>query len=248
LHLLAPLVDVQARQLVLEARKHVPQVADDGHMRLDELRDLGWVDVDVYYRRVGGETTYLAGYAVVEAQPRSQDQVAVSDRLVGRHRPVHARHAKRALVAGRVGADSHQGGYHRDPGLLGEPGDRFRYDLPAAANHHHGALGAHDRLRRALHLFRVADHGGTVAGKVDLGVEAAVEERQLNVFRHVDEHRARPARRGDMERLGEHLRQLLDGLDEVVVFGDRTGDAEHVSFLEGVRADELGSHVSGDGH
>ena len=40
------------------------------------------------------------------------------------------------------------------------------------------------------------------------------------------------------------LRQVLSVADEVVLLGDRDGDARDVRFLEGVRADHGGGHVA----
>jgi hypothetical protein len=45
----------------------------------------------------------------------------------------------------------------------------------------------------------------------------------------------------------DDLGELVDLLDEVVVLGAGTGDAESVGFLEGVAADEFAGDLSGNG-
>ena len=76
-----------------------------------------------------------------------------------------------------------------------------------------------------------------------LGIGALGE---LDVLRDIDHDRARPAAGGDVERLVQHARQIGDGLDQIIVFGARPGDADGVAFLEGVVADEMRRHLPGD--
>ena len=51
---------------------------------------------------------------------------------------------------------------------------------------------------------------------------------------------------GDVERLVQHARQILDVLDQIIVLGARPRDADRVAFLERVVADQMGRHLSGD--
>ena len=53
-----------------------------------------------------------------------------------------------------------------------------------------------------------------VVGRASIGAVC-----ELHVLRHVDDHRAGPAVRGDVERLVQDARQILDRLHEVVVLG-----------------------------
>ena len=69
---------------------------------------------------------------------------------------------------------------------------------------------------------------------------------ELDVLRDVDHHRSRPAARGDVERLVQHARQILDALHQIVVLGAGPGDADGVALLEGVVADQMRRHLPGD--
>ena len=55
-----------------------------------------------------------------------------------------------------------------------------------------------------------------------------------------------PAVRGDVERLVQDARQVLDPAHEIIVLGAIAGDAGRVAFLERVRADQMGRHLAGD--
>ena len=69
---------------------------------------------------------------------------------------------------------------------------------------------------------------------------------ELDVLRDVDHDRPRPAARGDVERLVQHARQVLDALHQIVVLGAGPGDADRVALLEGVVADQMRRHLPGD--
>ena len=76
-----------------------------------------------------------------------------------------------------------------------------------------------------------------------LGIDALGE---LDVLRDVDHHRARPAAAGDVERLVQHARQIVDVLHQIIVLGAGPRDADRVAFLERVVADQVGRHLPGD--
>ena len=73
-----------------------------------------------------------------------------------------------------------------------------------------------------------------------------VEFRVKDILGHVDDDRARTARAGDVERLLEHARQVLDLLDEIIVLRDRRRDAADIGLLERVLADIGIRHLSRD--
>ena len=75
------------------------------------------------------------------------------------------------------------------------------------------------------------------------GVDALGE---LDVLRDVDHDRAGPAARGDIERLMQNARQILDALHEIIVLGAGPRDADRVAFLERVVADQVRRHLPGD--
>lgn len=70
--------------------------------------------------------------------------------------------------------------------------------------------------------------------------------RELHVLRHVDQHRARPARGRDVECLVQDLGEIVDVAHQPVVLGAGTRDAHGVAFLERVIADQMGRHLAGD--
>ena len=53
-------------------------------------------------------------------------------------------------------------------------------------------------------------------------------------------------RSGDVKRLVQDARQILDPLHEIIVLGAMAGDAGRVAFLEGVGADQMRRHLAGD--
>src|SRR3546814_16097070 len=67
-----------------------------------------------------------------------------------------------------------------------------------------------------------------------------------DVLGDVEQHRPWPAGGGDVEGLAHRPRDVLGGGDELVVLGDRSGDADRVDLLEGVGADGTGGHLPGD--
>src|SRR5699024_7848658 len=97
-------------------------------------------------------------------------------------------------------------------------------------------------------LAGVTDHVRAVTGQVHFGFHAAGEFSQLHVFRDVDEHGARPAGRGNVERFGHDLGDVVDVLHQVVVLRDGRGDAVHVRLLKGVGADGVPGGLAGEGN
>src|SRR5262249_36947269 len=97
-----------------------------------------------------------------------------------------------------------------------------------------------------LDLVHVALELGPIAGVRKIlrpGIDAL---RKLNVFWHVDDHRPRPAARGDVKSLVQYTGQILDALDQVIVLRARPGDADSIAFLERVVADQMRRHLTGD--
>ena len=97
-----------------------------------------------------------------------------------------------------------------------------------------------------LDLVHVALELGLVAGVREilrLGIDALGE---LDVLRNVDDDGAGTAARGNVERLVQNARQILDALDQIIVFRARPRDADRVAFLEGVIADQVRRDLAGD--
>ena len=69
-----------------------------------------------------------------------------------------------------------------------------------------------------------------------------------DVLGNIDDHRSGTAGGGDVERLVDDAREVVDVPHEVVVFGARPGDADGVRLLEGVVADEVRGHLTRQAH
>ena len=228
---------------------HLAAVADDRHVGDAVLADLGRVDVGVDHLGAGGERVEVAGDPVVEPRAQADDQVALLQTRDRRDGAVHARHAEVLRVAVGEGAARHQRRDDRDAGELGE-----QPQLLAGAGADHAAADVEHRPARLeqqpgglADLLGVRPGHGPVAGQVQLG---RPRERGLRLERglgDVDEHRTGATGRGDVERLGDHARDLVGVGDQEVVLGDRHRDAADVGLLEGVGADRGRGHLAGDG-
>ena len=73
-------------------------------------------------------------------------------------------------------------------------------------------------------------------------------DRELHVLGHIDHHGAGTAGAGDIERLVQHLCEIVDIAHQPVVLGAGPGDADGVALLEGVVADQMRRHLAGDAH
>ena len=88
-------------------------------------------------------------------------------------------------------------------------------------------------------MGRVGDNGRL--GLVVIG-------RNLNVLRHVHQHRAGAAGDSQPECFPDGVRQVPDLPYKVIVLGNGQGDAGDVDLLEGVGADLRIHHIAGNGH
>ena len=70
----------------------------------------------------------------------------------------------------------------------------------------------------------------------------------LNVLGQVDHHRTGTAGTGNEEGLFDDTGQVLDVLDQVVVFSNGAGDPHDIGFLEGIVTDQRRRHLSGNDH
>ena len=202
------------------------------------------------FLRMRREGVEPAGDAVVEARAEADHQIAIVHRVVGFERAVHAEHAEPLLVGRRIGAEPHQ---RRGDREAGQPHQLAQQRRGVRAGIDDAAAGVEDRLLRlghhldgALDLLGVALELRPIGLVLDVARERIRSHRELHVLGHVDDDRAGPAVRGDVERLVQDARQLLDAAHEVIVLGAIAGDAGGVAFLERVRADQMGRHLAGD--
>ena len=232
-----------------EVGEHGAAVADDRHVGLAVLADLGRVDVGVDDLGLGREGLQLAGDPVVEAGAQGDDQVALLQAGDRRDRAVHARHPEVQRVAVGQRAAGHQRGDDGDLAQLDEAPQLLARAGPddAAADVEDRALGLGDQPGGLADLLAVRAGDRVVAGQVDARRPGEPGARLQGVLGDVDEHRAGAAGGGDVERLGDDPRDLVGVGHEVVVLGDRHRDAADVGLLEGVGADGGRVHLTGDG-
>jgi len=95
-------------------------VAHQGNVHVDDLADLGRVDVDVDDRGLRRKGVDVHGDAVVKARSESDQQIAFGDGEVGVTRPVQAEHAEKERVLAGEAGQSHKGVRHRGGNGLGQ--------------------------------------------------------------------------------------------------------------------------------
>ena len=106
-----------------------------------------------------------------------------------------------------------------------------------------------DQTRCFAYLADVRLERRLVAGQVDGDRSLVpVDLGEQDVLRDVDVDRARAAGARQVEGFAQHARQVLAIAYEVVLLGDRDGDARDIGFLEGVGADHVVGYVGRDGH
>ena len=81
-----------------------------------------------------------------------------------------------------------------------------------------------------------------MADRVRTDVTALLE---LHVLGDVDNHGSGTSGRCDLERFVKHAREIIHVFHEPIVLCAGSGDADRIAFLEGVVADELGRHLTG---
>ncbi len=206
---------------------------------MQDLAELGHVDVDVNLHRVLAEGRELAGDAVVPARADGHDEVAAVHRLVGVGGSVHAQHAqvKRVVFGHRTLAQ--QCIHDRGLDLLG----KFQNGLARVRDHRAVAdqenrperLG--QKRRRLLECHGVGVLGHVVAGQIDLVHEGRRTGRGQHILGQIDEHRPRSARARDEEGFLHHPRDVVHILDQEAVLDRGVGDARDVRLLEAVLAE-----------
>ncbi len=225
-------------------------VADDRHVDPHVLVERGGVDIDVDLLRIRREGVEAPGDAVVEARADGDHEVAVMHGEVGLVGAVHADHAEELPVGSRQGAESHQGQGRGEPGQMHELGVELagavaRIDDAAAAIEER-PLCRGDEPHRFADARRIGFELRAVALMADGLGPAIGAAGEQHVLGQVDHDRSRPSRPGDIERLVQNARQVIDVLHQIVVLGARARDAGGVRLLEGVVADEVGRHLPGE--
>ena len=186
-------------------------------MRLTQFVHLRRVDVHMDHFGVWREGVQLAGDAVVKTGADGDEQVTLLHRQVCRFGAVHPQHAQIVGVISiyRTQPFQRAGGRHlrcRDKFAQGR--NRLRHTY-ATTNVQHRLFGLHHHLTRLFHLCMreriIAFHGREMRFQI--------AECNLDIFRDINQNRARTARAGNLERFGHHPRQLFERLNEEAVFG-----------------------------
>ena len=113
-----------------------------------------------------------------------------------------------------------------------------------------GRSDSQDHLGGLFDHLRVTLGVGPVAGKrrQDVLVARPVPVHLVGqrILRDVDQRRAGPTGRGDVERLADRHRDLVGRHHQLVVLRARPGDPHRVALLERIGADRSGRHLAGD--
>ena len=163
---------------------------------------------------------------------------------------VHAEHAEPLLVGGGIGAEPHQ---RRRDGEAGEAHELAQELARLGARVDDAAAGIEERLLGGGHELDGFAHGRLVGLHLrlvglmrDVRRPDVVAGRELDVLRDVDDDRPRPAGLGDVERLVQDAREVVDVLHQPIVLRARARDADRVALLESVVADQVRRHLPGD--
>ena len=224
-------------------------VADDRHIGMAVLADLGRIDISVDHLGVGREGVQLAGHPVVETGAESDQQITLLQGGNCSHGAMHPGHPQVLDVAVRERPAGHQRGHHRNAGQLGQL-SQFLAGLTAdhsAADVEHWLAGRGDQLGGLLDLAAVRLGVRLVPGQVQLRRPTERARALQHVLGNVDENGAVSAGGGDVERLGDRPRDIVTVANQEVVLGDRHGHAGDVGLLEGVGADQRPPDLPGDG-
>ncbi len=182
---------------------------------------------------------------VADPRPDQQEQICRIHGSVGGRRSVHPDHAEIPRILGRYGRNPHHGRNHRDPRPLGEdPQLLLRLGgKNAAARTDQGPFSL---LQGGQHPFNLAGMplaAGLIAadfrffriGKIQLGF--------LHIHRDINQNRAVPPSRGNMERLLKDARDVLRPLDQVAVFDKGLAGAGDIRFLEHIPAQQVADNL-----
>ncbi|MNV22433.1 hypothetical protein D3C71_1134040 [compost metagenome] len=226
-------------------------VAHHRHVDVHHLVDAAGVDVDVDLAGVRTELVELARHAVVETRAHAHHQVGLVHREVGFEHAVHAQHADELRVGRGERAQPHQRERARRVQPVHElrerlAGRRPRVDEPAAAVEHRPARGR-DQVGGALQHRPRRQRRAARAQRAQRGRRGAVREaHELDVLRHVEQHRAGAAGGGDVERAAHQRGHVVGRAHLPVPLGHRARHAQRIAFLESLRADHRRRHLPAD--
>ena len=186
-------------------------------MRLTQFVHLRRVDIYMDHFGVRREGIQLAGNAVVKTGADGDKQVAFLHRQICRFGTMHPQHAEVVRVICLYRTETFQragGGHLRGCNERAKRRNSLRH-AHTTAYVQHRLFGLRHHLTRLFHLCMreriIAFHGREM--------RLQIAECNLDIFRDINQNRARTARAGNLERFGHHPRQLFERLNEEAVFG-----------------------------
>jgi len=87
----------------------------------------------------------------------------------------------------------------------------------AVADVEHGPAALGEKLRGPLEVLRLRPLGHVIAGQIDRIDKGSITGAGRQILGHVDQHRARPARAGDVESLFDDARNVGRLAHEIAV-------------------------------
>ena len=245
---LHPLGMMTRLDLLKQCLKDVLGITHNWNGGPDILAKLGRIDVDMNDLSVRCEGIQAACDPVIHSHTNGDQTIGMGNGHVG---VVHAVHAGPAEIEG-VGfwetGDPEQGSKDRNLSLLGECSQlrvRAGQDDPVSGDDQ-GLLRLLNHPRRLAYLLGVALHFRLEPGQVDLGRVFVNGGVGGHVLRNVYQDGTGASGPGDMKRLLDDPRQVLDVHHKVVVFGDGHRDPGRIGLLEGVFADHVGWNLTGN--
>ena len=210
--------------------------------------EFGGIDIDVDDGGFLGEFGNFTGDAVVEADAKSEEEIALIHGVVGVDGAVHPEPFEGLWIVFGKAPDAHESGGDGNTGGAGEfeeVGFGARSD-DASADIEHGAFGFLDEGEDFVKGSFCGGRWRKVARDIHLGGPRDLGGGFLDVFGDVDNDGTWAAGGGDMKSFGDYARDIARAHDEVAVFDDGESEAEDVGFLESAATNHSGGDLAGD--
>ena len=90
-----------------------------------------------------------------------------------------------------------------------------------------------------MQLFYIGAVGRFIRLEIDFFGCLVINGINANIFRDIHQHRSRATGTGDQKSFLDNPGKIFGTLNQVVVFGARSGDAHGIDFLKGVISDQM---------
>ena len=225
-------------------------VRHDGHVYLHVLGNGRRVDINVHDLGMRREGMELPGDPVIEPCSDGEQKVTFIHRHIAGISTVHSQVADiKRMICGN-GPPAHNGGHHRDVGLLHHLCE-FRPgmgDIDAAPRQEQRLLRLAQHLDGPLQLADMYMGVRLVAPDIYVRGILPVSQFRHHVLGKIHQHRSRSSGAGDIEGLLQDPSQVFSSSYGNSVLGDTPGDPYDIYFLEGVVSDQMAGHLSGKAH